>query len=557
MQDRFDIERRTVLKSLGVLGAGGLGLTSSLTGVASAYDGALASFYEFEGTSAADSSGNGYDGTVNGASPGASGIAGDCVSFDAGDAVDVPHPLSGASSGAYSVWVNATALGEDKAILGDWPSADTSMWYDVGDDVWGFAARLDGTLEKVTGGSPSVGDWTHLVVTFGGGTLRLFVDGTEVDSTSASGQLATHGNIQLGGDEGDHGYWDGRLDQVRTYARSLSAAEVSTLYENPGSAELTSSDSVTDIAFSNQGLAFDPAQQSYSPGDEFIFPSIIETSKIANPLGKYHLYCAPHGTSTTKDGETVGVALFYSDTLGDGSWTEYAGNPIIDPSDFSGVSHISSPHAIYADEYGKVLLYAHGDNHVTRWWYDSGDDGATFDYGGDAVDTSMYSGSSESSYARVYEYSIPNRSNRYTMFFMSNQGGTRHIRLATSTDGKNWTVDPDEVISPQPEHDGNVSGPFFFRYDGMYCLAFHTSDGNQWVAEVGENIDMENHLGMFNQATSGSPDGGRCSSPFLVRDDGGTPWLYYESNTRLDAAIGVERLTDSDDAANLSLFDLS
>ncbi|WP_379692123.1 hypothetical protein [Halopelagius fulvigenes] len=335
--------------------------------------------------------------------------------------------------------------------------------------------------------------------------------------------------------------------------------EVASAYDhtNPGSADLAESDSVTDIDYSNQGLAFDPGAQSYSPGDEFIFPSLIETSNIADPLGKYHLYCAPHGTSETKDGETIGVALFYSDTLGDGSWSEYAGNPIIDPSDFSGVSHISSPHAIYADEYGKVLLYAHGNNDTTRWWYCSGDDGATFDYGGVAVDTSMYSGSSETSYARVYNYSIPDRSNSYTMFFMDNQSGNRHIRLATSDDGKNWTVDPNEVVTPQPEHEGNVSGPFFFRYAGSYCLAFHASDGNQWVAEVGENIDKENHLGTFNQATSGEPDNGRCSSPFLIRDESGQPWMYYESDDRLDAAIGVEKLTDSDDAANLSLFDLS
>jgi hypothetical protein len=74
--------------------------------------------------------------------------------------------------------------------------------------------------------------------------------------------------------------------------------------------------------------------------------------------------------------------------------------------------------------------------------------------------------------------------------------------------------------------------------------------------QVGENIDKENHLGMFNQATSGELDNGRCSSPFLIKDGSGQPWMYYESGDRLNAAIGVEKLTDSDDAASLSLFDL-
>ncbi|WP_174887922.1 hypothetical protein [Halostagnicola larsenii] len=319
--------------------------------------------------------------------------------------------------------------------------------------------------------------------------------------------------------------------------------------------EQTDADSVTDIEFEFHGFAFDPSEQSYSPGDEFIFPSIIETSNLSDPLGKYHLYCAPHGTSETKDGETVGIALFYADSLDADSWTEYAGNPIIDPSDFDA-SHISSPHAIYTDEYDKTLLYWHGSNDTTHWSFCPDGTGVNFDYGGVAVDTSMYDGSSESSYARVYEYAIPNRDNSYTMFFMDNQSGTRHIRLATSHDGKDWTVDSEPVITPQSQHDGNVSGPFFFRYDGGYYLAFHASSGNMHVAEVGENLDRADYLGEFTVPSENDRDD-RVSTPFLLRDDAGTPYMYYTTGDRLDARIASRRLTDSDDAESLNLFDPS
>lgn len=420
-----------------------------------------------------------------------------------------------------------------------------TLWYDVGNDHWGFATRIGGSITKVTGGSPKTGRWTRLRVSYNGKTLKLFVDDTEADSTDASGRFETESDIQIGSDNGDHNYWDGRIDEVKIYSHALWQAR------RPSTP--TNGDDVTNIEYANQGLAFAPNEQSYSPASEFIFPSVIETSKLTDPLGKYHLYCAPHGISETKDGETVGVALFYSDTLGDGSWTEYADNPIVDPSNYDA-SHISSPHAVYLDEYDELFLYWHGPNSETRW--STSMNGVDFSYGGVAVDTSMYTGSSETSYARVYDYAIPNRNNRYTMFFMDNQSGTRHIRLATSNDAKNWTVDPDEVITPQYEHNGNVSGPFFFRYDEMYCLAFHASDGNQWVAKVGRNVDMEDHLGMFNQATSGEPDNRRCASPFLVRDGNGQPWVYYESDDRLDAAIAVEKLTNEADAANLDLFDL-
>ncbi|WP_231187285.1 LamG-like jellyroll fold domain-containing protein [Haladaptatus sp. DYF46] len=549
------LSRRTALKTLGTLGAAGAGTV--FTGTTLGYESKLESFYELDGSSATDTSGNGNDGTVNGASPGAAGISNACFSFDGvSDTITVPHVLSGQPRGSYSIWVNADSFGQDRGILGDWSNGSITMWYDIGNDYWGFAARIGGTIRKVTGGSPTTGAWTHLVAAYDGSELKLYVNGAEVDSTAASGDFEAESDIQVGSDTGDHNYWDGRIDEVRTYSLGLSSSEVGELYDNPGSGDLGDNDDVTDIVMTNRQLAFAPSAPSYSPGDEWIFPSIIETSKIANPLGKYHLYCAPHGTPETKDGETVGIALFYADSLG-GSWTEYAGNPIIDPSDFSDASHISSPHALYADEYGKVLLYAHGSNDKTRWWYCSGGDGVTFDYGGVAVENSMYSGSSETSYARVYNYSIPNRNNSYTMFFMANQSGTRHIRLATSDDGKNWTVDPNEVITPQPEHDGNVASPFFFRYDGMYCLAFNASDGNTWVAEVGQNIDRENHLGILNQATSGAPDDGRCASPFFVRDDGGQPWFYYESGSRLNEGIAFAQVPDSADAATLDLFELS
>ncbi len=556
----FRFDRRTVLETIGAVGASGTLLGSPLTGSVLGYDAALESFYELDGTSATDSSGNGNDGTVDGASSGATGVSNDCFSFDGiDDSIDVPHVLSGAGAGSYSVWVNADSFGEDKALLGDWDGASLVLYYDVGNDVWSFAARIGGTVEKVSGGTPTTGNWVHLVATYDGSTLELYVDDTAVDSTSASGSFESEADIQLGTDEAsansNHNYWDGRIDEVRTYSRGLSSSEVSELYSNPGSADLSDTDTVTDIQYSYQGLAFDPAAPSYSPADEWIFPSIIETSKLSNPLGQYHLYTAPHGTNSTKDGETVGIALFYSDTLDNNSWTEYSGNPIVDPSDFSGVSHISSPHAIYVDEYNKVLLYAHGDNDTTRWWYDSVGDGASFNYGGVAVDTSMMSNSSEASYARVYDYAIPDRTNSYTMFFMDNQGGTRHIRLATSDDAKDWTVDPDEVVTPQSQHDGNVSNPFFFRYNGDYLVAFHASSDRMYAMECGQNVDLENYRGEIMAPVS--QDDGGIAGPFFVKDGSGNAYIYYTSGPRLDTAIAYRELTDPDDVNNIELFDIS
>lgn len=575
MRQIKNINRRTALKTIGAIGASGTLLGSPLTGSALGYDSALESFYELDDTSASDSSGNGNDGTVNGASSGATGISNHCFSFDGTeDSIDVPHVLSGLSQGSYSVWVNANSFGEEKAILGDWDGGSIVLYYNDSNNVWSFAARFGGTIQKVTGGVPTTGSWVHLVVTYDGSILKLYVDDTEVDSTSASGSLDSESDIQLGTDEGNsnsnHNYWDGRIDEVRTYSRGLSSTEVSELYNNPGSADLGSgsgedtdsasddegaNDSVTDIQYDYRGLAFEPSNIDYNPSDEWIFPSIIETSNIRDSLGKYYMYCSPHGTGSTKDGQSIGIALFYSDTLDNNSWTEHPDNPIIAPdwSPHYQVSHIASPHAIWLDEYDKLFLYFHGENDETRWA--TSKDGVNFDYGGIAITARNMPESSESSYARVYDYSIPNRSNEYTMFFMDNQSGTRHIRMATSTDAKDWTIDPDNIISPASDMEGNVSNPFFFKYRGSHYLTYHGSSDKMYVTEVGRNIHKEDHKGVFASPSSGE---GRTAGPFLIKDEQDIPWMYYSSGAaRLNTAIGFRKLTDAMDAKHLNLFDPS
>lgn len=69
--------------------------------------------------------------------------------------------------------------------------------------------------------------WTHLAGTYDGSTLRLYVDGAEVASRAAPGGLAaSDGPLRIGG----NGLWSewfrGSIDDVRVYARALSAAEV-------------------------------------------------------------------------------------------------------------------------------------------------------------------------------------------------------------------------------------------------------------------------------------------------------------------------------------------
>jgi len=80
--------------------------------------------------------------------------------------------------------------------------------------------------------------WTFLTATFDGSLLRLFVNGTQVSSTPASGNLiGTTGSLRFGGNGvwGEH--FAGMIDDLRIYNRALTAGEIQSDMNTPVGAE--------------------------------------------------------------------------------------------------------------------------------------------------------------------------------------------------------------------------------------------------------------------------------------------------------------------------------
>lgn len=301
-------------------------------------------------------------------------------------------------------------------------------------------------------------------------------------------------------------------------------------------------------SFTHQGTVVNPPDLNYNPTGEYIFPTIVKASDhVANPLGTYYLYAAPHD-------DPGGIALFYSDSLY-GPWTEYSGNPIVanewEPH-YGDVGHVSSPHVMWNATAGKYYMYFHGDNKTTR--VASSTDGVQWTYEGIAVTTADFSGISEASYARVFEYTIPSKNNNYIMLLMGNNGGTRKIYLAWSNDGLNWTTQTTPLISPGSGEAGNLSGAHYFPWDGGHYVVYHSSSGNIHITEVGAGFDQENHLGVFYNSTSGAPDDGRSAAPAFITE-GSTMYMFYEQGGRLSAKIAYAT-ADLDDGGSTGPWDL-
>jgi hypothetical protein len=286
---------------------------------------------------------------------------------------------------------------------------------------------------------------------------------------------------------------------------------------------------------------------SYNPTGEFIFPSVFPAGEyLDNPLGQWYLYYAPHENPG-------GISLMYADSL-DGPWTEYAANPLIANqwSPHYSVNHVSSPDAIWDSAGERVLLYFHGGNDQTR--VASSADGITFEYEGTAVDNAMGGpGTTETSYARVFEHPDPSSPYAYAMFYMDNTtANTRRIRTAESVDGLAWVVRPDPIVTSGSVEGGNVSSANLWTWRGQLYVIYHGSTGRIYARTIDETLSSTGPTLLLHRSSGIGDDVGRTASPEVVATPSRT-YLFYEAGGRLDATIALAVSDETDDPFDVAL----
>jgi fibronectin type 3 domain-containing protein len=199
----------------------------------------LVAAYGFDtgsGTVAPDQSGNGNNGTLTNATWAGAGAGkyGDAVSFNGTNAyVSVPHTASLALTTAMTLdaWVKPTTLS-----AGDWNTVvfkertgyyGWALYANTGNNRPSANAYTTADHDLRGTSQVSVGVWTHLAATYDGNVLALYVNGTQVATTVATGNLiSATGALKIGGNAIWGEYFNGLIDEVRVYNRALSAAEI-------------------------------------------------------------------------------------------------------------------------------------------------------------------------------------------------------------------------------------------------------------------------------------------------------------------------------------------
>jgi len=186
---------------------------------------------EGSGTRLRDASGHGNDGAVSGATFVRFG-EGWALRFDGvDDFVDCGRGPGLSPERAVSVeaWVYPEAVpgAGEAGIIGKGYESFVLTYYVDGQCWWYISGGGNNCQAALT-----VGAWHHVVGTFDGKTLKLYLDGSLADTHASRAEtIGQGGALFLGKSEGDpqfthNAHFKGTIDEVRVYDRALSADEV-------------------------------------------------------------------------------------------------------------------------------------------------------------------------------------------------------------------------------------------------------------------------------------------------------------------------------------------
>ncbi len=178
-----------------------------------------------------DSSGQGNNGTQSGGVTITDGYKGRGCGFDGmNDAINISKTAVASSNLSMFMWIRPTSMPVRMGLI----DITVKNFFEVGNgriEVYGYEF---GTPQWINGAAVTVNTWQHVGFTWNGTSLRIYQDGVD---TGGSNSLT--GNMYYTGVESTIGarmivsgdrWFNGTIDEVRIYNRTLSASEVLTLY---------------------------------------------------------------------------------------------------------------------------------------------------------------------------------------------------------------------------------------------------------------------------------------------------------------------------------------
>ncbi|MFC1754526.1 LamG-like jellyroll fold domain-containing protein, partial [Thermoproteota archaeon] len=209
----------------------------------------------------------GNNGTNNGATWTSAGYIGGAYEFDGDDHVNISDADSLDATDELTImgWIKPASLDASPGanyLLMKCDDTNDEMSYGVyfrSDGRLHFPLSTDGTSVQTifapSTGNYGVGEWAHVAVTYEAGVgTKFYVNGTYVglNATQTGSLYAGTGRLTMGAryDKGDgiHKYhFNGTMDDVRIYNRTLSLEQIQVLYNNRSDLIVSNETSIGDI----------------------------------------------------------------------------------------------------------------------------------------------------------------------------------------------------------------------------------------------------------------------------------------------------------------------
>lgn len=202
---------------------------------------------EPSGTSAADSSGNGYTGTYTNSptlnQTGAFG-ASKAVTFASASSQRVTTSADSASLRGYpltvAAWVKTSSTPSINPIACKYVQSSFNgwmLWLDTGKPTLFYYNSNGIQVSGAASSAITTGAWHHIVMSVDSGGGVIYVDGSSVKTIAWGGSPAVATSttpIEIGNYISSGSMFAGTIDDVRIYSRALSAADVAALYAYTG-----------------------------------------------------------------------------------------------------------------------------------------------------------------------------------------------------------------------------------------------------------------------------------------------------------------------------------
>jgi Concanavalin A-like lectin/glucanases superfamily/Glycosyl hydrolase catalytic core/Putative Ig domain len=390
-----------------------------------------------------DGNANAAAGPVNGTAAGGpvyvTGQRGQAIDLDGvDDHVVLPAGVANTDEITVATWVQWDG-GSSWQRLFDFGNGSNSYLFltpQSGTSTLRFAIKDGGSEQIVETTALTVGAWTHVAVTLGSGSAKLYVNGVNVASNNAvtiqpsaiKPILNYIGRSQFAADP----YFNGRVDDFHIFCRVLTGAEINTLYT--GTAPV---------------ITLSPRQLSTATLGANYEDSIIGAATASSGTVTYEKVAGPDWLTIEPDGRVSGVP---SDTdAGTPYFRVRASTTGVTAADFLLTVPVTAPSGTRAlleldgnanDYAGTNHAIAYGSPVYTAGWYDQAIDldgvddylqmptGITSDLG-DFTIISRFRWDGGAAWQRLFDFG--NNTSQY--FFLTPYSGTGTMRFSITLGG--------------------------------------------------------------------------------------------------------------------------